>query len=604
MLAALQLFCFGLRFMHSVKWVEIQEKASFVVGSRLLQLARCSAVSVSLSLVLLMTGCGGTGQDEGSPSGFSQRYSGLALDGYLARATVFVDSNNNGSRDAWEPWAFTDNDGYYSFNPKTNTNYCGALATAQQAQYCLISNVEYTNVVIRIDAGYDVITGEPFLGQMSRRVNADVQEEVTNSVVSPITSLLSDVETSADRASLLESLQISEADLDVDYLSTDGSGAVDASLLSAALKIHKVVAVLADRLTDTYTEIGEDYGTPNDASSSVYSNLALQIISAGTSLDVALADQSTLVSVLDAAEATLREVYERKEFTLPEDMGSVSSPGAFNRVAEVAAEFTAVINTLIDVTDATFSLADATGSTRALEALVIKTINEGSTSDPSIDNVITFFGTSTNEALVDSLLTSLSLDSADISALSENDFTGDDFDSVEEVSDASSLGDDVVAFTQIGGLQIRVSDLDLGSAPADLDDAELEFYFDGEPSDVDGSFIACVKFIDDANIDGSLGEGNTRGELISGFWSLLGATESNVESYSLLITPTFLGTTYQAIMKPAGVEIIEGVEYDRLRFDYDGELNAWHSALGFTSVESIPTTNEACQQRLPSRVGL
>ena len=254
---------------------------------------------MALAATLALSGCGGTGQDDGTASTSSTTFSGTAIDGYLARATVFLDSNNNGTRDAWEAFAFTDNEGFYSYNPNTDTNYCDSGASAQQAQYCLITTGNHSDIVVRIDGGYDVLTGEPFLGQMSRRVDATVNEEITESVVSPITSLLVDVESSTDRDSLLSSLGISESDLDVDYLDTDGAGSIDANLLNTALKIHKTVAILSDRLTDTYDEIGEDFGTPNDASSAVYPNLAEQIIAANTPLDTALADSSVLAGVLD-----------------------------------------------------------------------------------------------------------------------------------------------------------------------------------------------------------------------------------------------------------------------------------------------------------------
>lgn len=553
--------------------------------------------------VLLLAGCGGTGQDDGSSRNFSQTYSGVAVDGYLARATVFVDSNNNGTRDAWEAWAFTDNDGYYSFNPRTNTDYCATDATAQQRQYCLISNVEYSNVVIRIDSGYDIITGEPFLGQMSRRVNAQVQDEVSDSVVSPITSLLTNVENSNDRNAILGALDITEDDLDVDYLNADGSDAVNAQLLNTALKIHKVVAVLSDRLTDTYTEIGEDFGTPNDASSAVYPNLAEQIIAAGTNLDNALSDETTLVSALDAAENSLREVYERREFTLPADLGSVSNPSGFERVVEVASEFSAVVNSLINTEDSAFNQDDTTAATNALEVLVLKTVEEKE-DDSSIDNLINFFDpedSEYSENLVDSLLSSLTSESADLKGLTNNDF---DFETTEEIDNAASLGTDVTAFSGIGGRQIKVSDLDLGHGPNDLDDGEVEFYFNGDPGDTEGSFQACVKYIEGANIDGTLGDGNTRGELVSGFWSMLGATGGNAETHSLLITITFLGTTYQAIMKPAGTETVDSVEYERIRFDFNDQLKFWHSAQGFTDITNIPSTNQECEARLPSRIGI
>jgi hypothetical protein len=561
----------------------------------------------ALALAVALAGCGGTGQDDGSPSEFSQQFSGLVIDGYVSRATVFIDSNNNGTRDAWEPWAFTDDQGYYSFNPLTNTNYCAATATAQQAQYCLLSNVAHTNVVIRIDSGYDVVTGEPFLGQMSRRVNAGSQDDLSDLVVTPITSLLADVESTADRNALMQSLNINESDLDVDYLNTDGSGGVNAPLLNTALKIHKVVTVLSDRLTDTYAEIGEDFGTPNDATSSVYPNLAEQIIAAGSNLDESLSNPNVLLNTLDAAENAMREVYENKEFNLPQDMGSAANPGNFARVVEVAMELPMVVDNLIDPTSTDFNYDDATASTRALETLVIKAVDEGPSSDESIENVIDFFNPESqdhDQDLVDSLLATLSLDNADVSSLSNNDFSGEDFDSVDDIVSAASFTEDATPFTQIGGLQLRIAELDLGTQ-TDAKDSEIEFYFSGAADDVSGSFSSCVKFIDGADVTtNSLGEGNTRGEIVDGFWSLLGADEGDVESYTLLLTLTFLGTTYQAIMKPAGTGTVDDVSYQLVRFDLGSDVEVFHSEAGLVTLSSLPETNADCEARLPSRIGL
>jgi len=558
---------------------------------------------------LLVTACGGTGQDDGSVSNFTQKYSGVALDGYLARATVYIDTNNNAIRDSWEAWAFTDNDGYYSYNPLTKTDYCAATATEQQRQYCLASNVEHSNVVVRIDSGYDVITGEPFLGQMSRRVDATDQNNVTNSVVSPLTSLLTNVETESDRNSLLTALNISNDDLNVDYLNTNGdatgNGGIDSSLLNASLKVHKVVTVLSDRLTDTYDKIGDEGGTPSDATSLLYQNLAQELVTSGNTLDVTLGDATALVNVLDASEANLRSIYKDSDLTLPVDIGSATNRSAIERVINITNNIPSVVNTLIDPAGIALTLSEATGSTRALETLVIKTVNEkASAEDNSIDNAIAFFDNQlgANQALIDALVTSLSNDAADITSLAATDF---DFNSVEEITSAATLPDEAEAFTQTGGKQLRISNLDLGSAPNKVDDVEVELYFNGASNDIDGSFTACVKFIEGANSDtGALGEGNTRGELIDGFWSLLGATTDDVEAYSMLITLTFLGTTYQAIMKPAGMETVADVEYNAIRFDFDGDLVTWHSAEGMVETESVPATNEACQQRLPSRVGL
>jgi len=549
-----------------------------------------------------IVGCGGTGQDEGTPSTFSQDYRGLAIDGYLARATVFLDTNNDGQRNAWEPFAFTDNEGYYSYNPNTDTNYCASDATAEQAQYCLRTNTHYTNVVVRIDGGYDVMTGEPFVGQLSRRFgSADEGEDIA--IISPITSLLSGLEDETEQEDVLSSLNLDASDIDVNYLNTDGAGRVDSNILNAALKVHKVVAVLSDRLTDTYDEIGEEIGTPNDATSTVYPSLAGELLRANQSFDITIQDSSSLASVLDSAEQALREVYMRKEFALPIDMGSASNPGDFSRVIDQASNVVDIINSVIDPTATDVLQEQTLGQIRAVESVVIKVLEETNT-DTSVENAVSFFGNEGNGDLVSALLDSLSSDSADVSLLSANDFEGADFDSTEDVAASAQLSADTMPFTQIGGLKLRVSDLDLGRGPDRLDDSEIELYFEGEADDLSGAFSACVKHIDDANENGSLGEGSSRGEIVDGFWSLLGASSENTESYSLLITLTFLGTTYQAIMKPAGVETVDQIEYNLLRFDNDGELNSWHSLDGLVPWQERPTNNAQCEQVLPSRIGL
>ncbi len=557
---------------------------------------------VVVSAATIIAACGGTGQDNGSVSSLEQNYTGLVIDGYLARATVFLDTNNDGTRNPWEPFAFTDNQGYFSYNPITGTDYCASDATAEQAQYCLVSNVEYSNVVLRVDSGYDVLTGEPFTGQMSRRVNPELDSGLSDSIVSPISSLLTNISDTSDQNTVLSTLGLESTDLDVDYLNADGSGSVDSGILNAALKVHKVVAVLSDRITDTYTEIGDEMGTPNDASSAVYPQLAQQLLTSGTTFDLTVANTTTIATVLDNAEEAMRDIYTENEFTLPADMGSPDFPNDFSRVINVAGDIVDVVNTIVDAEDTTVGRDDALGQARALESVVIKVLNE-TTTDSTIENAVNFFTNESNGTLVDALLQSLEDDTSDIVSLANNDFSGTDFDSVDEIVSSASLPESAEPFSEIPGMQIRVSDLDLGTSN-DLDDSEIELYFGGSQGDVEGTFSACVKHIDGASADGTLGDGNTRGELVEGFWSLLGATSENTESYSLLLTITFLGATYQAIMKPAGLDTIGDVQYQRIRFDNLDEINIWHSELGLVEMVSIPETNEACQERLPSRVGL
>ncbi len=560
-----------------------------------------SKIAVALSTAILLSACGGTDQDEGTPTTTEQVFSGQAIDGYVARATVYLDTNNDATRNAWEAYAFTDNQGYFSYNPNTATDYCADTATAEQNQYCLKNVGVLDTAVLRIDGGYDVITGEPFQGQLSRRISAIPEAGVTETVLTPITSLLTGIESDTERATVLSALSIQESDLDIDYLNTDGAGTIDSSLLNTALKVHKVVSILSDRLTDTYDEIGEELGTPNDASSAIYTQLANQIVTSANDLDTVLANTDDLIHILDNAESELQEIYQRKDIFLPADIGSVDSPEYLNRAASVASSMSSVIDSLI-IRDVSISDTTTLGSVRAIESLLIKSINERAT-DTSIDNAITFL-TNQDRTLPDALIISLASANADIASLGVNDFTGDDFDSLEDLTAASTLATDAEPFTQLGGYTLKVSDLDLGFSPNNLDDKEVEFYFDGAATDTEGSFSACVKYIDEASSDGTLGEGNTRGDLVDGYWSLLGASETTTETYSALLTINFLGATYQAILKPVGNETIANIDYEKVRFDFDGDLNVYHSEDGLTDSTIVPTSAAQCQERLPSRIGL
>ncbi len=558
---------------------------------------KTSANVSTLVICALLISCGGTGQDSASVSEFRQEYSGTAIDGHIARATVYLDSNNNGARDPWEAFAFTDDDGYYAYNPITDTNYCAASASAEEQQFCLVTNTQLTDVVVRVNGGYDVLTGEPFLGQMSRRVYDS--ELGTNSVISPITSLLSDVSDTTTRNQILDVLGITDADLNTNYLDTDGAGDIDETLFNTALKIHKTVSLLANRLEDTYSEIGENYGTPSDAGAAVYRNLAQELASnTPDSLDAAIGDDSLLTRVLDNAETHLQSVYTLRELDLPADIGSPENPAGFQRSIDVVNELPALVDALI-ATDEEFTFADAVGAARALESVVIKAANENGV-DNTIENAITFFTEASNETLVDALVTSLSEDNADVNGLAGNDFQGSDFDSEIEITGAAQLPEDAAPFAGLPGNSLRVSDLDLGSEPDNLKDSEVEFYFEGASTDDSGRFTACVKFIEDANIDGTLSDGSTRGERVEGFWSLLGGNES----FSLLLTIELFGTSYSGILKPAGFEEIQGINYQRVRGDADGDFRVWHSALGLQSYDSIPADNDACEASLPSRIGI
>ena len=67
---------------------------------------------ISISLMAVLTACGGGGGTTASTS--STSFSGTAMDGYLYKATVFLDLNENGTLDADEPTAITSETGAFT----------------------------------------------------------------------------------------------------------------------------------------------------------------------------------------------------------------------------------------------------------------------------------------------------------------------------------------------------------------------------------------------------------------------------------------------------------------------------------------------------------
>ncbi len=553
---------------------------------------------------LVLSACGGTGQDSGQQKPFSQQYQGLAIDGYVARSLVFLDFDNNGTRDPWEPYAFTDDSGYYGYNPITGTDYCADKVPALQKIYCLTSNRPISDTVIRVDGGYDVLTGEPFIGQLSRRLIVDENRAIVRSVVSPLTSLFTQVPSPVALQLILKNLGIQESDLDIDYLNTDGDQGINIELLNRALTIHKVVSVISDRVADIYTSIGDAVGTPNDLSAYVYKHLAEALNADDADLDRVLNNPDVLMQVIAATEADTRKIYENRDLPLPSNTAANSTALQDpERITQQVANLAAIIERVMNPSDGSIEPGNVIGRTRAIEAVVIKIINEVGR-DNSIDNAVEFFGKEDNAHLISQIISSLSEDNADLSQLVQNDFTGDDFDEISDIIRATQLPEGTQAFANLTGHHLKVSDPDLGRGPNNLKDSEVDIYFLGDDADTEGEFVACVKYIDGAKTNGTLGEANTRGELVNGFWSLLGASKSNGASFSLLLTIDFLGSTYQAIIKPSGSENIDGYEFTKYRFDYGGEIRNWHSLDAISQITSIPLDNYDCEARLPSRVGI
>lgn len=157
---------------------------------------RSRILSCSLALALAACGGGGGGGSSTTSAGpASTSLSGTAVDGYLKGATVFLDVNGNGSIDAGEPSALTDDAGRYVLD----TSGVGASISGLR---------------VIATGGIDTDTGYAFTGKLAARADS----ATTGQLISPLTSLVDalvaqGMTADAARARVAQVLGLSVADL-------------------------------------------------------------------------------------------------------------------------------------------------------------------------------------------------------------------------------------------------------------------------------------------------------------------------------------------------------------------------------------------------------
>lgn len=521
-----------------------------------------------LALAVALVGCGDDKQDRGVRAAEPTPMAGLVIDGYLARARVYLDQDGNGLQDPWEPNALTDEDGYFSYNPRRDIDYCAEPGSL----HCLRVRAGDRGV-LRAAGGYDELTGEPSTAELSAALPAG-----GSALLTPFTTLL--VESGVSREELLLQLGLNESDLEVDYLAEG-----DRELAGRAIALHKTVSVLSKELADRYNKLGDEVKLPASPSGAIYRALGRTLHTHNISLPDLTLDLERLRQVSSAAQSELTQRYQAAELTPPAPFQSST--------ASVVGELSSLADSLFNS-----SAIELRAAARALELVVQQSAARGP--DPAI--AAARFMRQGSPDILTGLFEGLSSARVDLSTLTRHDFSGAPFTDADHARNSAQLPATALPFGNVAGQTLRVQDLDLGHAPNALRDIEVEAYFTAGKSATEGPLTACVKYIDEASTNGDLGEGNTRGERVQGHWQLL--SPAGGESYNLLLSIQFLGADYQAILKPEGDGNVGGVTYKKLRFDYAGDIRTWHSPTGLVATTSVPANNADCRARLPSRIGL
>ena len=339
---------------------------------------------LAAAVAVAVGGCNDAGNQDSGQSDQVQ-VSGVVADGYVAGGTVYVDVNGNREIDSFEPKAKTDRYGFYSYRPELKLpdgstvearNYCNESSEDFSERYCLRVSNAHDGATIRMRGGYDLLTGEPFQGGMSRKVDIPDGDstDVAAGTVNPLTSIRSGENDTPEDAKDVGEFWGGDADGDGTYeWNTD----VESNDLKVALQLHKVVDVLVNGLTSMAEAQGVTSDTLTEAvgpdlSPMLYRGLR-DVLAGGSeealgSIDISTLTESDIEGIMEDWLATANQELAELDGT----DAQLTDDGQLAELAGVASELLTAVDTAFDSGSGTKSLtratdADAEAAARASE---------------------------------------------------------------------------------------------------------------------------------------------------------------------------------------------------------------------------------------------
>jgi hypothetical protein len=577
----------------------------------------------------VLYGCGGASQD-GGQGDVSTSLNGLVIDGYLAGAIVWVDSNENHELDSFEQYALTDVDGYFTHSKPQDTqedgmvedpdnpgmyyyDYCSYEKGTTENLFCLDTTHAGDTALVVTTGGYDTTSGEKFEGlllnrlgetgnsvQAAKRAIGDVDDPLGSNAenwadqtptLSPVSTMLS---YSDDPDALAQSLGITPEQVNTDFLDTsdDDSDDEDASAAKNILRsANATVQVALDSIANVADPNGElDDDQKNQMRLSVMRDFAEKAQNTGaTKIEDVVSEQNITEVAEKVAKKVVAAVQSGSTFE-EADETTVELGDAVKAVAEEVAKQTAQQATFIKET-----YENATPETQAAVNNIIEsskklTVNsaktlanaaKGSTSVQAIQelatqqtqNIDSFKTISKDPEVIESLNTN----NVSLNEVTNTDFTNT---SVEDIKNKMVLPDDAVIANPVGkGIVMFLADLG-GSNPVEkrIDDGAFEegrvyvdFLNDVNATEKGGPLKVCIYY----NKPGGDAASNTYGTILDGNWS----RGTNTRLYIKL---NIGGGVESTIMSGLGVKNLvsggtAGAEHDyqTFRFDFGGKLSDW-----------------------------
>ena len=322
-----------------------------------------SAIS---SIILGLTACGGGGSG-GDDGNNNVQLSGAVVDAHVAYSRIYVDVDNNGQFDsAYEPYAYTDKEGYFSVSKDGQTNYCDLSPKQYEYRYCFKADEAVKNGgIIRVQGGRDLLTTQVYNASMSLLMNGTLNglainpltsgdealnnEEVIEAAISSLnltSQEISDIQT--EYSSYLNGYLLSGSHANKNAKTNFGKAGFNFNLntynplefgsgnvqeedrgFKLAIQIHKVAEAMAKELLPTSTPIGKAELDIPDLMPSVYFSLFYQLIqnNANTNHDL-----FKVTAVVNAAYTTAKNILSVRfgsDYTFGNATGNLDTLTAF-----------------------------------------------------------------------------------------------------------------------------------------------------------------------------------------------------------------------------------------------------------------------------------
>ncbi|MFV8836693.1 hypothetical protein ACNSTU_17165 [Aquisalimonas sp. APHAB1-3] len=533
----------------------ITRRKQFLRGAGVIGTGLCSVI---------LAGCLSDSSDPDGGDVNSVEISGVAVDGYIAGARVYVDLNDNNRRDSFEPRAFTDSYGFFSQRPDIRDGNGELVAEARDycaegiERHCLTVSTAQSQARLRVEGGYDLFSGEAFQGSLSRLIEIQNSSSGTVLPVSPVTSLSNNIVFSTDDVDPwgdhLEDAQYSERDS------------------VAAVAIHETVTAVSDEL---FGGLDSD-DLQAEATGLMYDGLR-------THADGQQGDLRDAVDDLDASDfqGAIDDALADQDVDVEKD--------TVDEVVELA---TTLLDTLLDDGDSgssgTMALASTTSLNEAddgeprdrgearVQAILSYTRSDQARS-PDTDDAQTIDELS--EILAEGGQDSRR--SIDIDSLSRRLWNeGGDPEASVSASEVENT------FPALAGKYVAFA------TDADSDkDGEAALFFDGESGDRSGELSLCVRGdLEDVDLSAFGDDGTV---LITGQWD-------QPNDRTLILSLSALGGSVEesAILRLRSTADTDsdwafGLEFDgdRENFEVDGNEADVFRAIGD---EGAPTDESAC----------